>query len=82
MPSPSVEVGAAIFRKNCAGCHSLEPGRRTNAPSLAGYFARNPSPTSRQTEELIMNGRRLMPPFRHRLSSDQIGDVIAFMKAQ
>jgi mono/diheme cytochrome c family protein len=78
--APSPQQGAAIFRKNCAGCHSPQPGRQDSAPVLAGYFRRNPAPTSRQTRQIIMNGKNRMPPFRNRLTSRQINDVIAFLK--
>jgi mono/diheme cytochrome c family protein len=78
--APSPELGAAVFRKNCAGCHSPLPGRQESAPALAGYFVRNPPPTSRQTRQIILNGRKTMPPFRNRLTSTQVEDVIAFLK--
>jgi mono/diheme cytochrome c family protein len=77
---PSAENGALLFRKNCGGCHSALPGRVQHAPSLRGYFGRNPQPELRQTRQVIMNGRRSMPPFRERLSSDQVDDLIAYLK--
>jgi cytochrome c2 len=33
------EKGKVVFEK-CAACHSLEPGKNDNAPSLAGIFGR------------------------------------------
>jgi mono/diheme cytochrome c family protein len=77
---PSAENGAAIFRKNCAGCHATQAGRQRSAPSLTGYFERNPRPSLSQTRRKILDGGLFMPPFRERLSSDEIDDVIAHMK--
>jgi mono/diheme cytochrome c family protein len=74
--------GAVVFHNNCLVCHSLEPGQNGYGPSLAGYFKRNLSQTVDQTQQLIRNGRRRMPPFRDRLSSDQIQDVIAYIRTQ
>jgi len=69
-----------VFHNNCLVCHSLEPGQNGHGPSLAEYFKRNPSQAVDQTQQLIRNGSRRMPPFRDRLSSDQIQDVIAYIQ--
>jgi len=73
---------AVVFHNNCNVCHSLETGQNGYGQSLAEYFERNPSQTVNQTQQLIRNGRRRMPPFRDRLSSDQIQDVIAYIRTQ
>jgi mono/diheme cytochrome c family protein len=80
--APSVGNGAVVFHNNCLVCHSLEPRRNGYGPSLAEYFKRNPSQAVDQTQQLIRNGRRRMPPFRDRLSSDQIQDVIEYIRTQ
>jgi mono/diheme cytochrome c family protein len=80
--APSASNGAVVFHNNCLECHSLEPGQNGYGPSLAGFFRRNPSKSVDQTQQLIRNGRRRMPPFRDRLSSDQIQDVIAYINTQ
>jgi mono/diheme cytochrome c family protein len=78
---PSAEHGEALFRKDCAGCHLPRPGQTaTYVPSLAGYFGRQPRPTARQTRRRIRDGGRYMPPFRMRLSSHDIDDLIAYLK--
>jgi cytochrome c len=33
-------TGAAVFKQNCASCHSLRPGAHRYAPSLAGVMGR------------------------------------------
>jgi mono/diheme cytochrome c family protein len=77
-----VEHGAALFRKNCAGCHVPRPGQTTYVPSLARYFDRKPRPSERQTRKTIRNERRYMPPFKIRLSDHDIDDLIAYLRAQ
>jgi len=79
---PSLENGARLYRKNCAECHVARSGRMRTAPDLAGYFARNPQPGIEQTRQRILNGGQFMPPFRERLSRNEIDDVIAFLKTQ
>jgi cytochrome c2 len=34
------ETGEALFKKNCAVCHTLEPGKNKIGPSLAGVVGR------------------------------------------
>jgi len=77
---PSTEHGAALFRKDCAGCHVTQPGRVSYVPSLTGYFQREPRPSERQTRRQIRDGGKYMPPFRLRLSAHDIDDVIAYLK--
>lgn len=79
---PSVEHGAALFRKDCAGCHVPRPGQTTYVPSLVGYFDKKPRPTERQTRRRIRNGGQYMPQFKTRLSSHDMDDLIAYLKDQ
>ena len=79
---PSVEHGQALFQKDCAGCHLPRPGQTTYVPSLTGYFDKKPRPPERQTRRTILNGGQYMPPFKTRLSSHEIDDLIAYLKAQ
>jgi len=77
---PSVENGGRLFASYCIACHSLIPGHAQHGPSLRGYFERSPPPTVRQARRAILGGGPSMPPFREKLSSDEIDDVIAYMK--
>jgi len=79
---PNPEHGAALFRKDCAGCHVPRPGQTTYVPPLAGYFDRKPRPTERQTRRRILYGGRYMPPFEKRLSSHDVADVIKYLEIQ
>ena len=37
---PAAEPGESVFKKNCAICHTLEPGKNKIGPSLAGVVGR------------------------------------------
>jgi mono/diheme cytochrome c family protein len=78
---PSAENGEALFRKNCGGCHSMRADRVTDAPVLRGYFARVPQPGVAEVRRQIMDGGRSMPPFRKRLSGDDVDDLVAFLES-
>jgi len=80
--SPSPENGASIYHNNCLVCHSLKPGQQGNGTSLAGYFRRNPAPTEAHAKQVILDGKRLMPAFRNRLSSAQVDDLLAYLKTR
>jgi mono/diheme cytochrome c family protein len=77
---PSAENGKTIFNKNCVRCHAQQLGQASPAPSLAGYFSRNPHPTLRQAQVIIREGKHAMPPFGERLSTAEIDDVIEYIK--
>ena len=45
LPLPSAQAqdaaaGEAVFKKNCAICHTTEPGKNKIGPSLAGIVGR------------------------------------------
>lgn len=42
---PSEHSGAALFKKKCSTCHSLEPGKNKVGPSLAGVIGRKAGST-------------------------------------
>jgi len=42
---PAATSGAALFKKKCSTCHSLEPGIHKVGPSLAGIMGREAGST-------------------------------------
>jgi len=41
LPAASMaDDGAKLFKKNCKKCHSMEPGKHTIGPSLAGIIGK------------------------------------------
>jgi mono/diheme cytochrome c family protein len=77
---PSVANGARIFARDCARCHLPHPGQSVSAPSLSAYFDRTPRSDASEVRRIIRDGWRYMPSFGSRLSSEEIDDVIAYIK--
>jgi mono/diheme cytochrome c family protein len=80
--------GAAIFQQNCVSCHNKQPDDTTpfGPPNLHGIFSSKPmvSPpiTPVQATDIIKKGAAPMPAFGSILTEAQIGDLIAYLKAQ
>jgi mono/diheme cytochrome c family protein len=77
--SPSAERGESVYQANCASCHGVDgrgvvPGAR-NFNDLDYVRGETPAAFYAATSE----GRREMPAFRGRLTSDQIWDVVFYI---
>jgi len=78
----SVQRGLNFVRANCARCHSIDKVSESPlkiAPPFRTLHLRYPVESLQEAfAEGIQTGHQNMPEFR--LESDQIGDVIAFLK--
>ena len=80
--------GAAIFQQNCVSCHNKQPNDSTpfGPPNLHGIFSSKPMVTPpitpAQATDTIKNGKAPMPAFGSILTEAQIGDLLAYLKAQ
>lgn len=75
----SVQVGAAIFTKNCAACHGAN-GAGGIGPALAG----NPHVNIENATPMlttILQGRNLMPSWRGQLAAGDIAAVATFIRS-
>lgn len=75
----SVQVGAAIFAKNCAACHGAA-GTGGIGPALAG----NPHVNIQNATPMlttIVQGRNLMPSWRGQLAAGDIAAVATFIRS-
>lgn len=98
LPSGNAQAGEDVFTSNgCAGCHSLEPGDDRVGPSLAGLADRagdrRPDYTAEMYiyESIVEPGAYtvdgfpsgMMPSgFGGSLSTQEMADLVAFLKAQ
>ena len=86
--SAKAKRGQAIFQQNCVSCHNKQPDDTTpfGPPNLHGIFSSKPKVTPAitpaQATETIKNGKAPMPAFGSILTEAQIGDLIAYLKAQ
>jgi cbb3-type cytochrome c oxidase subunit III len=75
----SVQVGAAVYAKNCAVCHQAN-GEGGIGPALAGNPHVNiADPTKMLTT--ILQGRNQMPSWRGQLSASDIAAVATFVRS-
>src|SRR5438477_12270429 len=79
---PSIQRGLNFLRANCARCHSIDKVSESPlkiAPPFRTLHFKYPVESLQEAfAEGIQTGHQNMPEFR--LESDQIGDVIAFLK--
>ncbi len=78
--------GATVFQQNCSGCHFSDSAAKKVGPGLKGLF-NNPKlpasgePTSEKAvREIIVNGGKKMPPFKH-LEQEDVTAVIDYLKS-
>ena len=76
----SPNTGAAVFRKNCYGCHGSTATQAFAAP-LSGYLTGPNKHSEAETRKIIREGKGNMPPFGRRLSRRELDDLMAYMKA-
>ena len=67
-----------MFQVYCQKCHSKDASKSL-APSL--YHAMSSKRFGEtQMQQIIMNGKNTMPPFRRRLTSDELDRLIEYLK--
>ena len=77
--------GENIFRAKCAICHGVDgSGRTPNGKKLKVPDLRSDEVQKRPDDELsdiIMNGKRDMPPFEKKVSGDKLQQVIIYVRS-
>lgn len=81
--SAAAKRGEATFKQRCIVCHNKQPGDTTpfGPPNLNGIFHGPAAITTKQAEDIIVNGKGQMPPWGKVLTKSDIDDVIAYLKA-
>ena len=79
------EEGKKLFADHCSICHYTDSTNTKVGPGLKGLFHRAKLATgAKMTEEnvrkLIENGHGEMPTWKGILSTEQIDDIIAYLK--
>lgn len=80
--------GKAVFKKNCAPCHGVDGRARTPAArKLKVKDLTESKTTDAEIEKQIVEGKKddhgvqKMPEFGDKLSKDEIGALIGFVKS-
>lgn len=82
----SVEEGQALYKKHCNMCHFPDKPTKKLGPGLKGLFSLKELPQSHKPaaedviREQIAKGSKAMPPFAKKLSPEQMGSLIAYLK--
>jgi cytochrome c6 len=78
------ESGADNFKGKCAMCHGADGkgetaiGKRLNVPDLGSSAVQNQSDA--ELTNIITNGKNKMPKFDDRLTRDEIGEVVKYIR--
>jgi cytochrome c6 len=77
------QPGASAFKTSCASCHGQNGaptavGKSLNAPDLGSTTVQNH--TDAELQQIIADGKGNMPPFKGRLSDDQINSLVAHIR--
>jgi uncharacterized membrane protein len=68
--------GSALFRQNCAGCHTLADA---NTHGHVGPNLDQAQPSADLVRDRVSNGQGGMPPFQGKLTAEQIDALAAYV---
>ena len=76
--------GRDLFQTNCAICHNAYKKEPLQGPPVVGIFRKQELPsgmpaTDQHVHDVILLGRRNMPPFNEILDETQVDELIAFL---
>ena len=75
------QAGAILYRdKGCAHCHGPAGDGTAKGPSLIDIRKDKAWPSEKITDQ-ILNGGAKMPPFRESLTDEEIGQLVAYLRA-
>ena len=77
--------GRGLFLQSCSLCHLPPPEfkprmRQSSGPILNGLFKDAKPDKEKAVREVIAKGTQNMPGFRYSLSSQEMDDLVAFLK--
>ena len=86
-PKPTIKVpepyknGQQAFHKICSNCHGSDAmGKHTQAPRLIDQEYLAPSFSDEDIRETILNGTDKMPPQRKNISTEEIPEIIKYLR--
>jgi mono/diheme cytochrome c family protein len=76
----AVHAGQQLYYQHCLICHSVNPGQVMLGPSLYGEMRNSPHKKSAAEIRVILHdGKGKMPPFKDKLSKDDVDHLLAFL---
>ena len=81
----AIARGLVTYTNRCAICHFSESEAKKIGPGLKGIYRRGGSMVGGKVDDAsvqdrILNGGKDMPPFRSVLNSNQLRDLITYLK--
>ncbi len=78
-------AGKEVFTRNCAMCHNATSNAKKVGPGLKGVFhtakmSNGKAPTDENVRAIIEDGAKGMPPYKSKLSKEQVDNLIAYLK--
>jgi cytochrome c6 len=81
---PQAQKGQGIFQEQCVGCHGAdgkaqtEIGKKVEAADLTSSAVQEQSDS--KLGRVIKSGKKKMPSFDGKLSDEEIGSVVAYIR--
>jgi mono/diheme cytochrome c family protein len=72
--------GEELYVNVCRGCHMMDAMGASGAGSYPSLVANRNLEASSYAIDLVLNGRRAMPPFGEMMSDDQIAAVVNYLR--
>lgn len=82
----AAKSGRAVFEQRCSVCHYNDRVEKRVGPGLKGFYKRGKFVTNgnKVTDESvkawIQNGDSMMPPFKDVLDTQQLTDLVAYLR--
>lgn len=74
-------AGEQIFLQRCFACHSTIQDQVRSGPSLYGEMRKSPHKKTAEIKTIVLNGKGRMPPFKERLTAQDLDDLIAYIRS-
>jgi mono/diheme cytochrome c family protein len=76
-----VKAGQEKFATSCLQCHAPVAGQTSFGPNLSGEI-KPPHPRKSATEvrSILQNGKGKMPPFKDKLTPQDIDNLLAYLR--
>jgi mono/diheme cytochrome c family protein len=72
--------GEELYVNVCRGCHMMDAMGASGAASYPSLVANRNLEASSYAIDLVLNGRRAMPPFGDMMSDDQVAAVVNYLR--
>jgi mono/diheme cytochrome c family protein len=83
--TPQERAGHNVFLQQCSLCHDDRTGTAMKGPSLLNIYKKQYLPSGAPANDdritnVVMHGRGMMPAIGGQLSTDDVADLLAYLK--